>query len=70
MSKINHDKEISKDFARAICKSLAAKGYAIVGATSVPDEKGSWLNSEVAYKLVKEGQSMMRTYSQVKALAA
>ena len=61
----------SKDFSKAIVKKLAAKGIAIVGATFVPDEKGSYIGAgaETAYILNDNGTSCLRTYFQVKSMA-
>lgn len=54
--------------AKAI-KALAKKGITITGMQALPDQTGSFLNSETGYILNDNGTAKVRTYLQVRELA-
>lgn len=60
----------SRDFSRDIIKALAAKGATITGATWLPGTDGSYANGERGYTLDARGTHVVRTYAEVRTMAA
>ena len=58
-----------KDFSKKVLASLSKKGISIVGSVAVPAFEGDVYFQEVAYTLVWNETSFIRTYSQVNSLA-
>ncbi len=56
-------------FNKQTVKALGRQGITIIGITAIPDEKGSFLNSQTGYQLNDNGTHKIRTYLQVLALA-
>jgi hypothetical protein len=57
--------DYEKHFSRPTIVMLRKKGITIIGATHLPDEKGSYANGETGYELNNNGQYQIRTYLQV-----
>lgn len=70
MSKATHTEIGGSDFSGAVKKSLSKRGYRIVGTQGIPGPGGDWLNVERAYLLVHDGAMIVRTYSEVRSIAA
>lgn len=60
----------NKDFSKAVRTSLKNKGIMIITTTWLPGTDGSYANGERGYVLNDNGTERLRTYMQVKALAA
>lgn len=54
--------DYSKDFSAPTRTMLRKKGIAIIGATWLPGENGSYANGETGYILNNNGQQQIRTY--------
>jgi hypothetical protein len=67
---MNAAKIASSDFSKSAVSALKSKGITFHGFTFVPGEDGSYANGERAYELNDNGTLVVRTYMQVKALAA
>ncbi len=59
----------SKDFNKAVIKSLKAKGIVIYSTTWLPDEKGSFANGQRGYMVNDNECSRILTYMSVVELA-
>lgn len=57
-------------FSTSTRKALAKRGVRIVGITALPDATGSYLNSSTGYQLDDNGCQRIRTYLEVRAIAA
>lgn len=68
MTKTNH--RASKDFNRTLVASLNKRGVFFIGSALVPGADGSFANGERAYCLDDNGTHRVRSYAEVKALAA
>jgi hypothetical protein len=58
------------DFSRKTIRALARKGIALVGLSCAPDAAGSFLNSTRLYVLNDNGTQRIRTFAEVRELAA
>ena len=67
MSTLRHHPIPASHFNKRTLSALTKKGVAIVSMTALPDEKGSFLNSETGYQL-STGQLL--TYLAVLALVS
>lgn len=56
-------------FNKQTIKALGAKGIKIIGITSIPDENGSFLNSQTGYQLDDNGTHKIRLYMEVLEIA-
>lgn len=56
-------------FDKNTVKALGAKGIKIIGITAIPDEKGSFLNSQTGYCLDDNGTHKIRLYMEVLELS-
>lgn len=65
-----HTAPAAKDFSKQIRTALTRKGIAIVGSTWLPGPGGDFTNGERGYTLDDNGTQRIRTYLEVKALAA
>lgn len=57
-------------FSASTRKALAKRGVRIVGLQALPDATGSFLNSETGYLLDDNGCCRIRTFLEVRAIAA
>ena len=62
-------KRYARDFSRDVNKALAAKGAVITGGTWLAVD-GCYANGERGYTLLESGTGTIRTYAEVRALAA
>lgn len=59
----------SKDFSKKVNAALSSKGISVVGATAVPAFEGDKYFTGIAYTLVWNGISFLRSYQDVQVLA-
>lgn len=63
MTHMNVALEIAtRDFGRKTIAALARKGIRVINVTSLPDAKGSFLNSERGYVVDDNGTGRVFTY--------
>lgn len=62
-------KRYARDFSRDVNKALAAKNVFITGGTWLATN-GSFANGERGYTLLESGTATIRTFAEVRALAA
>ena len=58
------------DFSKKTLRALASKGITLIGLHAIPDENGSFLNSQRNYILNDNGTQRVMLFMQVLALAA
>ncbi len=55
----------ARHFSAATVRGLARNGIAALGLQAIPDERGSFLNSQTAYVVSDNGMGRVLTYQQV-----
>jgi len=57
-------------FGKKVVKALVAKGIVPVSATYLPDANGDFSNGETGYCIENNGEHQVRTYRQIREMAA
>lgn len=56
----------TRHFGRKAVSALARKGITVIGTQSLPDAKGSFLNSETGYCINHNGCGRVLSYSEMR----